>query len=143
MAKKVWKQQKTICWPGLVAEGQAIFKELGLDEEVMQECSKSEWRMKVGEACAAKDEKFMLEEIRSKSKLEEIKNEGVGIKPYMGLKPLNQVRDLFQIELVWSKGSRQTLATRKQYVKSAGAKRTLRVMRWSALGTRTCGRAWI
>ena len=72
LAKKVWEQQKTRNWPGLVAEGQAIFKELGLDEEGMQECSKLEWRMKVGEAFAAKDEKFMLEEIRSKSKLEEI-----------------------------------------------------------------------
>ena len=122
LAKKVWEQQKTRNWPGLVAEGQAIFKELGLDEEGMQECSKSEWRMKGGEACAAKDEKFMLEEIRSKSKLEEIKNEGVGIKPYMGLKPLNQVRDLFRIRTCMVKGFKANFGHKEAVCEECGGK---------------------
>ena len=70
----------------------------------MTTCSKLEWNKTVSNACKAKDQEELKGEMKGKSKLENIMEEGVEAKQYMTLKPLNQVRDLFRMRTCMMKG---------------------------------------
>ena len=64
-----------------------------------------------------------MQKFLARKKLEKIKNEGMGIRPYMGLKLLNQVRDLFRIRTCMVKGFKANFGHKEAECEECGGKK--------------------
>ena len=61
-------------------------------------------KARANKACRTKEREHMEEDMKEKAKLEDIIGQGVEAKPYLGIKSLSQVRELFRIRASMVKG---------------------------------------
>ena len=84
LAKQVYKEQNEHGWPSLVAECGLILKQWNLKDIFTEENStKSQWKNAVKKEAKVQNEDNLRKIIKKSSKLEIMKGESYGEKPYI------------------------------------------------------------
>ena len=96
LAQKIYKQQKSKEWPGLVQETHKICHELNIENVNETKLSTKDYRKIVIEACHVANEKMIRDKAEGKTKCDRIIGEEYGTKDYIYSKQINQVRKYFR-----------------------------------------------
>ena len=97
LAGQIFHEQVKRGWPGLAQEARDICSELGLPNIVKENIGKSKWESMVKKAVREVHERELKESVESKTKLEEIKNQGVKVKEYFSGRNIVDTRMMFRI----------------------------------------------
>lgn len=98
LASQVFNEQKRLNFPGLVNEVQEIANQLKVNVELNDEKINLKTFKKLSKLIINEDnEKFLKNEIKKYSKLEELKNDSYGLKEYFKILNLEQARTKFRL----------------------------------------------
>ena len=98
LAGQIFHEQVKRGWPGLAQEARDICSELGLPNIVKENIGKSKWESMVKKAVREVHERELKESVESKTKLEEIKNQGRKVKEYFSGRNIVDTRMMFRIQ---------------------------------------------
>ena len=96
LAKKIYKEQKSNEWPGLVKETNEICIKLFVENVHETKLSSKAYRKKVVEACHKLNEERLRKQAEGKEKCERIAGEKYGKKQYMSSTLIHEVRQMYK-----------------------------------------------
>ena len=96
LAGKVYQEQRTNKWPGLVKEADQICDELSVENVQSTKLSAKVYRAKLVQACHKMNEKRLKKQAEGKIKCERINDEKYGKKSYIENSKIHNVRQMFK-----------------------------------------------
>ena len=100
LAKQVFDEQLENGYPGLAQEAQDLCRKLRIQDLTRyrkEDPTKNQWKQRISEVVKERNEKELKEEIRSKSKLDSMREESYEQKAYLNDLGLNEARMFFRI----------------------------------------------
>ena len=99
LAKQIYEEQTSYGWPGLVSECVDIMEEWEITDitQGKDNFSKQQWKTKVKNGAIQQNSKLLSKEIEKSSKLEVMKTENYGEKPYITEMNMHDARINFQL----------------------------------------------
>ena len=96
LAHRMYSEQQTWDWPGLVGECENICNELNIESVNTTQLGKTHYRKVVTSACHKENEKRLRAQADGKIKCERIKEEVYEKKPYISEKQIQDVRNMYR-----------------------------------------------
>ena len=96
LARKVYLDQVSNKWPGLVQEVEQICLELDIQSPAISKQSHKVYRNNLVSACHEKNKEMLISECEGKTKCERMLNEDYGRKEYVDMELIGNVRDTYK-----------------------------------------------